>query len=534
MVSNAFTRFISFTSRLILRQLSTNSSKIYSRKSSNVSQSTKINSFPNDGSGLLQNTTVICDVEGGLLRSSFLFPYFMLVAFEAGSIPRALVLLALYPFLSLVGSEELRLRIMVYVCFFGIRKDGFRLGSSVLPKYFLQDVGLEGFEAINKKWIVKKVGVSNMPRVMVESFLRDYMGFDCAVGRELKVFCGFFVGLMEDKPTQTLSANLIHRGEKTETVIGIFSVKNSAASRMVSICDEIYLTNESERCRWSQLPTDKNPKPLVFHDGRLAFKPTSVAALAMFTWFPFGVCLALVRSFIGFFLPYTLSIPLLAFSGLKLRVNSNSSATLADKTKGILYVCNHRTLLDPLYLSFILKKELTAVTYSLSRLSEILSPIKTVRLTRDLNKDSKLMELMLTKGDLVVCPEGTTCREPFLLRFSPLFTEMSKVIVPVALDTKVSMFHGTTAGGLKCLDPFFFLLNPFPSYTVKFLNPVLGLSSSPSLAHDVGAKARDSRRFKIANDIQYEIAKTLNFTCTKFTRKDKYLVLAGNEGTVLT
>lgn len=524
MVSKAFTRFLSFASRLIIRQLKTNNSNFSIRKSSNVSQSIRYHN---------NNITMICSVEDGLLRSSNLFPYFMLVAFEAGSILRGMVLLSLYPFLGLVGSEEVRLRIMVMVSFFGIWKDGFRFGSSVLPKYFLQDVGLEVFEAMNNKKILKRVGVSKMPRIMVESFLKDYMGFDCVVGRELKVFHGFFVGLMEEKTTRNLSANLID-GQEINTMIGICSAKSPAANQMVSICDEIYLTNESERSLWNQVPTDKYPKPLVFHDGRLAFKPTPLAALALFTWFPFGIFLALVRSLVGFFLPYFLSKPLLAFSGIKLRIKSNINATQTDKTKGILYVCNHRTLFDPLYLCFILNKELTAVTYSLSRVSEFLSPIKTVRLTRDVNKDSKIMEHMLSQCDLVVCPEGTTCREPYLLRFSPLFTEISKVIVPVALDSKVSMFYGTTASGLKFLDPFFFIMNPFPSYTVKFLDPVSGLPFSPSAAHDVGAKARDSRRFKLANAVQSEIAKTLNYTCTKFTRKDKYMILAGNNGSVST
>lgn len=147
-----------------------------------------------------------------------------------------------------------------------------------------------------------------------------------------------------------------------------------------------------------------------------------------------------------------------------------------------------------------------------------------MRLARDRDQDSKMMEKILNKGDLVVCPEGTTCREPYLLRFSPLFAEMSDDIVPVAMDTHVSMFYGTTAGGLKCLDPLFFIMNPRPSYNVRVLDGVAGLSSS------IGGGERS--RFDVANHVQSEIGKALGFGCTRLTRRDKYLILAGNEGVV--
>ncbi|KAK9904567.1 hypothetical protein M0R45_000589 [Rubus argutus] len=84
------------------------------------------------------------------------------------------------------------------------------------------------------------------------------------------------------------------------------------------------------------------------------------------------------------------------------------------------------------------------------------------------------------------------------------------------------MFHGTTATGLKCLDPVFFLLNPSPIYTVQLLEKV---SSKVSMCLD-----GSTSRFDVANYVQRELAEALGFECTRLTRRDKYLILAGNEG----
>ncbi|EEE60241.1 hypothetical protein OsJ_13246 [Oryza sativa Japonica Group] len=271
-------------------------------------------------------------------------------------------------------------------------------------------------------------------------------------------------------------------GDGQVTVVGIAGLGNSFHQLFQNYCKEVYVASEWARRRWRPLHPRRYAKPLIFHDGRVAFRPTTSATLAMFVWLPLAVPLALLRvALIVVVLPFSLAAPIAAALGIHCRCIAASTLRAAAVLD--LFVCNHRSLLDPLYVS--------AAHLSRSRRGG-------------------------GGGGLVVCPEGTTCREPFLLRFSPLFTELGADVQPVALHSEVAMFHGTTAGGWKMLDPFFLLMNPSPAYVVHFLDPVAGGGGGP----------------EVANEVQRRIAETLGYTCTALTRRDKYLVLAGNDGVV--
>jgi glycerol-3-phosphate acyltransferase len=363
----------------------------------------------------------------------------------------------------------------------------------VLPKLFSREApGVHAVEpalrALPKE--AKVVAVSQtFPTVMVEAFLRQYVGFDAVAGRELKGGPRYLTGAMAELDTERVVARVLEQTEKTTS------------------------------CGYG-------PKPVVFHDGRLAFTPTAAAALAMYIYFPFGVVLAVIRIAIYILLPWRVSSVAAALTGVRVRVIGATATPGADDDSGKphggrLYACNHRTLLDAVGIASALGRPVASVSYSLGRLSELLSPIPLRRLTRDREEDRRRMSSMLARGDVVVCPEGTTCREPYLLRFSPLFAELAAEVTPVAVDARTSVFYATSTSPLaKSLDSVYFLMNPRPEYSVQFLEPVSTEGGKSSI--------------EVANEVQRDLASALGFEGTTLTRKDKYLLLAGNEGVVKT
>ncbi|KAG2583748.1 hypothetical protein PVAP13_6KG238300 [Panicum virgatum] len=385
---------------------------------------------------------------------------------------------------------------MAMVAFCGLRRDeAARIGRAVLPRHFFRaaaDVpALEAVGALPEG--VKVAAVTrSFPAVMVDAFLTEYVGFDVVVGAEVKGGARYVTGVMEGGELDTERLGLaLKRTEKKKK--------------------------------------KDYPRPMVFHDGRLAFTPTPAAVLAMYIYLPFAVALAVVRIAIYVLLPWRLSSVVAGLTGVRVRVigptptpaAAEDGAAAAEPRGGRLYACNHRTLLDPVGIACALRRPVAAVTYSLSRLSEVLSPIPLRRLTRSRDEDRRRMSSMLARGDVVVCPEGTTCREPYLLRFSPLFAELAAEVTPVAVDARTAVFYATSPSPVaKSFDSVHFLMNPRPEYIVQFLEAVNTESGKSSI--------------EVANEVQRALASALGFEGTALTRKDKYLLLAGNEGVVKT
>lgn len=154
-------------------------------------------SFPNITKCVLKgrgSQTIVCDIFESLLGSNSAFPYFMLVAFEGGSIIRAFLLLLSCSFLWVL-DYELQLRVMIFITFCGLKiKDMESVGRAVLPKFYLENLNLHAYEVLASTG--PKVVFTSVPRVMVEGFLKEYLDVDNVKGTELLTSGHYFTGFL--------------------------------------------------------------------------------------------------------------------------------------------------------------------------------------------------------------------------------------------------------------------------------------------------------------------------------------------------
>ncbi|KAG6394897.1 hypothetical protein SASPL_145488 [Salvia splendens] len=424
-----------------------------------------------------QSQTVVSEMDGTLLVGRSSFAYFALIAFNVGGILRLMLLLLAAPFSGLLYhlvSESAGIKVLIFATFAGVKVSSIEsAANAVLPKHYSEDLHPETWRVFAS--CGRKCVLTANPRIMVEPFLQNYLGVDVILGTEISSFKGVATGLVAGNGVLVgeSKAVALKKAFRDQEMPHVGLGDRDTDIPFLELCKEKYMV--PPRPGTQPMRPEKLPKPVIFHDGRLVQKPTPGAP----THFPGG--------------------------------------------KGVVFVCNHRTVCDAVVVSSCLHRMTTTISYSVASFTEFISPIKTSKLTRNRAKDARLIEQILNQGKfLVMCPEGTTCREPYLLRFSALFAELTDRIVPVAISIKTGMFHGSTARGHKWLDPFFFYMNPFPVYDVTFLEMLP--------PHETCKTGKSS--FDVANNVQKMIAETLGYKCTTLTRKDKYGMLARTDGLV--
>lgn len=137
----------------------------------------------------MDQSSVVSELEGTLLKDPDPFSYFMLVAFEASGLFRFALLLVMWPViksLEMIGREEAGLKLMIFVAVAGVRESEIKsVARAVLPKFCVEDVDMEAWKVFSS--CDQRVVVTKMPRIMVERFVKEHLRADEVVGCELVV-----------------------------------------------------------------------------------------------------------------------------------------------------------------------------------------------------------------------------------------------------------------------------------------------------------------------------------------------------------
>lgn len=141
---------------------------------------------------------VVADLDGTLLCGRSSFPFFALIAFEVGGPLRLLLLLLASPLAALLYyfvSETAGIQVLIFTAFAGVRMaDIESVARAVLPKFYASDLHPESWRVFSS--CGRRCVLTANPRIMVEPFLKDFLGADMVLGTEIRTYKGRATGFV--------------------------------------------------------------------------------------------------------------------------------------------------------------------------------------------------------------------------------------------------------------------------------------------------------------------------------------------------
>lgn len=145
-----------------------------------------------------ENHTIVADMDGTLLRGRSSFHYFALVAYEVGGVFRLFFLLLALPVIGLLYyfvSESAGIQVLIFAAMAGMKvSDIESVARAVLPKFYSMDLHPQSWRVFSS--CGRRCVLTANPRIMVEVFLKDYLGADMVVGTEIATYRGRATGFV--------------------------------------------------------------------------------------------------------------------------------------------------------------------------------------------------------------------------------------------------------------------------------------------------------------------------------------------------